>query len=160
MRDPAQPLRRRLYLLALVMVAVAIAIASAGCEDTHSTRCNDLLGRQNHSITDLHGWHFECAPPFSAPSSESGWANESSRAGGAIPRTVYLWPGLVDDDRLLRILAWHEDGHVVESIRGLSFSTQGAREEWASRYAWCEEEIYGVGIPGYGPPPDGCEAYR
>lgn len=142
-----------------VLLAVLVAsIFCVACEDTHSDRCNSVLPLVNYSITDLHGWHLDCAPPFPAPPSESGWANVSSTAGGAIPHTVYLWPDLIHDDASLTMIAGHEDGHVVELNLGHPITGPDA-EARASEYSWCNWPEYGVGMPGYGPPPGGCEGF-
>lgn len=122
-------------------------------EDTGSARCNQVLDDDTsigHYVVDVHGWHLDCTPPFAPPSSECGWADASSSAGGAVPRTVYVWPGRCGpDDRVLVMIAGHEDGHVVE----------GPDEQAATYVSWCNWPQQGVGMPGYGPPPGGCGDY-
>lgn len=128
----------------------------AGClKPTGLNRCDGILGPPGvlQAIED-HGWTTDCTPPFPAPSSESGWANVDSHAGGAKPRTVYLWPDAMPDDRVLLLVAAHEAGHVVEAFYG-----HPPDETRASEYAWCHWPQYGVGMPGFGPPAEGCAGF-
>lgn len=160
MRDPAQPLRRRLYLLALVMVVLAIALAVSACQPTGSTRCDSVLVPQNVSIGD-HGAVLRCDPSYDPDEPATAifivqWNRERP--------IVWLWPDRIDDDRVLRLLAWIGDGEVVAHARGMVPATYKAGVPasvavWAGHYAWCREQIPGVGASGYSVPAEGCGAY-
>lgn len=145
----------------LVVVLAVVAAGLAGCwNPTGSDRCDRVLGDAGVlQAVDDHGWiGVNCAPWFPPPAvngaTESGWANESSTAKGAVPLTIYLWPP--DDDRVLIMLAGHEDGHVVEAMYG-----HPRDEARASAWSWCNWPQPGVGdgTGGYREPAGGCAGF-
>lgn len=142
--------------LAAAFVAV-LGFSMQSCGSTGSPRCDRVLGDAHvlSAIAD-HGWSASCAAPFAAPAGEAGWADVGSSAGGAVPRTVYVWPDApaLSTDAALIMLAGHEDGHVVEAMYG-----HAPDEARASEWSWCNWPQVGVGMPGYGPPAGGCVGF-
>lgn len=156
-----------------VALAVSILLTGAACEPdgTPSSnpghpRCDGRIGAQWVAIEAV-GWTLDCRGEFTPPGGELGWANATSTAGGAVPRTVYLWPDRMPDDRVLRAVAWHEAGHVEQRRRGYvapartaPVSEVRAWEQWAWWYSICREYVPGVGFGDfYTWPPDGCGGY-
>lgn len=146
--------------LAVVFVLVA-GLAVAACQPTGSPRCDSALPAQNQSIDD-HGAVLRCDPSYDADEPANAiFVVQWNRA----EPIVWIWDRRVDDDRVLRVLAWIGDGEVVARARGMvpssySAGVPAAAAVWAGHYAYCREIIPGVGASGYSPPVDGCGNYR
>lgn len=151
MRDPAQPLRRRLYLVALLFVVFAIVIAASACEETGTPRGDALLQPQATAVASM-GWRLRTDPPASyhPPDGVLGWTEEKTL-------TAWEWLGEIPDDAVAGMIAWHEAGHVWEFHTGRYLHDEARASQWG----WCSggQFIAGVGMPGWGPPPEGCEVF-
>src|SRR4051794_31046008 len=122
-------------LIAAVVIAVATVMGPCGpWQPSGSPRCDQVIPAQHYEI-EAHGWKLDCNDhnEFAWPQGVTGWADSGSY-------TIFIRQSHIDDDRVLRKIAWHELGHVVFGERHIT----GVNEEWwADGYSYCREPISG-----------------
>ncbi len=143
--------RTTLHRTVLAVLAVTVAGSLAACQPTGHPRCDRLTSP--NAKAEAFGYRVRCNATFPGVSTSGksvlGWTDHANR-------TIWLWPGKMGDDRVLRKVAWHEVGHVAWD-RLKKSGTQATEEKWAEGYAYCAEPIKGV---GYSSRPSDCRGYR
>ncbi len=128
------------------LLPLALLLGVAACEPTGVPRCDEVLAALVYA--DQVGYRFDCDPPAEFEP-HLGWTDHDTK-------TLYVWEGRISDNRVLAKVMFHEVGHAVVEVRGLTFSTQSAEEVWADGYSWCRFPQSGV---SYLSKPTNCDPY-